>query len=218
MYSSDRSVDAIVQQGYTVKTGEYIQRGWEIMKQNLGGFIGITLLVFLIALFPTFLPQRLAPLFSFAANVVNGIVYAGLLIVAFKILKRQPTTFNDFFQGFNNFLPIFLTNLLVGLFVVLGFIALILPGIYLAVAYTFAIAFVVGRKFDFWEAMEASRRVVSKNWFSIFAFTLVLALLNFAGAILLGIGLLFTLPLTTCAIAAAFDDIVGLPASDNTFS
>lgn len=220
MYSSERNVDSIVQQGYTVKIGDYIQRGWGIMQQNLGGFIGFTVILVLISMIPAVLPavlgERLGPLASLAVNIISPVLMAGFLIVAFKILKQQATSFNDFFQGFNNFLPIFLTSLLVGIFVFLGFLVLILPGIFLAVAYAFSIPFVVGRRFDFWEAMESSRKVISKNWFSMFGFLFVLFLLNLVGALLLGVGLLFTIPLSYCAIAVAFDDIVGLPVSDSS--
>jgi len=218
MFSSERNVDTIVQQGYTVKIGEYLQRGWQIMQQNLGGFLGFTVVLILISLIPTIFPQRLVPLASLIVNIISPILMAGYFIVAFKILKQQLVSFNDFFQGFNNFLAIFLTSLLVGIFVAIGFVLLILPGIYLLVAYTFAIPFVVGRRFDFWEAMESSRKVITKNWFSFFAFVIVLILLNMVGALLLGIGLLITIPLSYCAIAAAFDDIVGLPPSDSSIS
>jgi uncharacterized membrane protein len=214
MYSGEKSVDSVLQQGYEVKIGGYLQRGWDIMKQNLGGFIGFTVILVLISLIPAVMPERLAPLVNIVVNVISPILSAGFLIVAFKIIKRQSTEFGDFFLGFNSFLPIFLTSLLVGIFVLLGMVLLIIPGIFLVVAYSFSIAFVVGRNFDFWEAMESSRKIVSRRWFSFFAFLLVLGLVNIAGLLLLGVGLLFTIPLSSCALAAAFDDIVGLPASD----
>jgi len=90
---------------------------------------------------------------------------------------------------------------------------LLLPGIYLGVAYSFTTALIVDRKFDFWEAMETSRKVISKRWFPFFGFVLVLVLINIVGALLFFVGLLFTIPLTMCAIAAAYQDILGLSAT-----
>jgi len=216
MYSSEKNINSILQQGYEVKIGDYLQRGWEIMKQNLGGFVGFTFIAVLISLIPSVMPERLMPLANAVVNVITPALSAGFLIVAFKLIKGQSTEFGDFFKGFNRFLPIFLTSLVSGIFILIGLVLLVIPGIYLAVAYSFAIAFVVGRNFDFWEAMESSRKIISRNWFSFFAFLLVLGLINIGGALLLGIGLLFTIPLTSCAIAAAFEDIVGLPVSDST--
>ena len=93
---------------------------------------------------------------------------------------------------------------------VIGFALLILPGIYLAVAYLFAQPLVIDKGADFWQAMETSRKLITKKWFSFFGLLLVLFLLNLAGAILLGVGLLVTIPLSSCILAAAYEDIVGL--------
>lgn len=215
MYSGEKSIDSILQEGYEVKIEAYLQRGWEILKQNLGGFIGFTIVQVLIGIIIALMPERLevllTPIFNFA---ISPVLAAGFSVVAFKIIKGHSTGFGDFFLGFNSFLPIFLVNLLVSLFILLGLFALIIPGIFLAVAYSFSFLFVIGRKFDFWEAMESSRKVISRRWFSFFAFFFVLGLVNLVGLLLLGVGLLVTIPLSSCAMAAAFDDIVGLPASD----
>jgi uncharacterized membrane protein len=93
-------------------------------------------------------------------------------------------------------------------------ILLIAPGIYLAIAYIFTVPLIVGKKMEFWPAMEASRKLITKKWTSFFGFSLVLTLINFAGVLLCGVGLLFTAPLTICAIAAAYESIVGLPVFD----
>ncbi|MEO1148252.1 MAG: hypothetical protein AAFY26_21965, partial [Cyanobacteria bacterium J06638_22] len=84
MYSGEKSVDSILQQGYEVKIGDYLQRGWDIMKQNLGGFIGFTVILVLISLIPAVMPERLAPLANIVVNVISPILSAGFLIVAFK--------------------------------------------------------------------------------------------------------------------------------------
>ena len=52
--------------------------------------------------------------------------------------------------------------------------------------------------------------MVNPIWFGMFAFLLLLMLLNLAGAVALGIGLLVTVPLTCCTVTAAYADIFGL--------
>jgi len=106
-------------------------------------------------------------------------------------------------------LPLLLLSLVAGLFIGIGTILLVIPGIYLAVAYLFASYLVVDRRLDFWPAMELSRRTVTPRWFGYFAFMLLLALLNLAGALLLGLGLLVTIPLSFCAVTAAYADLFG---------
>jgi NhaP-type Na+/H+ or K+/H+ antiporter len=62
---------------------------------------------------------------------------------------------------------------------------------------------------EFWDSMEISRKLVTKKWWNIFGFLLLLLLINFAGALVFFVGLLFTIPITYCALYAAFEDIVG---------
>ncbi|KGF72605.1 hypothetical protein DO97_07440 [Neosynechococcus sphagnicola sy1] len=209
-------MESIIQQGYSVKIGDYISRGWETTRQNLGGFIGFVVILVLINIGLAFLPV----LGTIASTVISGPLNAGFFFVAFKIFKRQTTTFEDFFKGFNYFLPLFLGTLISNIFVVLGLVCLIIPGIYLGVAYFFIIPLILDKKMDFWPAMEASRKIVTKEWFSIFGLAIVLGLINFVGALLLGVGLLFTIPITICAVAAAYDDIIGvaLPTTDTPTS
>jgi hypothetical protein len=87
---------------------------------------------------------------------------------------------------------------------------LIIPGVYLAVSYLFASILVVDQRLDFWPAMELSRNTVSPAWFAFFAFVLVLLVINTAGALLLGLGLFVSVPLSACALTAAYADIFGL--------
>lgn len=100
-------------------------------------------------------------------------------------------------------------SLLIGL----GFVLLIIPGIYLLVAYFFATSLVIEKRFDFWTALETSRKLVTKQWFSFFGFNILLFLLNLGGLLLFGIGALVTFPLTFCIVVAAYEDIVGLNRS-----
>jgi hypothetical protein len=191
----------LIHQGYDTDAGTYIRRGWEIFQDNIGMFIGYTLLTAAISIAAAFIP--------FGSILVSGPLTAGYYIVANKISKGDAYEFGTFFKGFDYFVPLLLYSLIAGIFIALGIVALIIPGIYLAVAYTFAPLFIVFAKMEFWDGMEISRKLVTKNWWDIFGFVLLLLLINLAGTLALLVGLLFTIPLTYCAIYAAFEDIVG---------
>lgn len=203
-------------QDFSVNIGQYFSRGWEIFKQYPLGFIGYLITVFLISIFLTFLPilieqlQGIATIASWANVVLNPIFYAGFDIVALQIAKNRPIDFSDFFRGFNQFLQIFLVHLISNILIVIGCWLLIIPGIYLAVAYQFSSLFVIEKKLSFWSALEASRKIITKQWFSFLLFGIALFLLNVAGVLALGIGMFVTFPLTLCIVVAAFEDIVGL--------
>ncbi len=191
----------LIQQGYETDAGSYIRRGWEIFQENIGMFIGYTLITIAISVAAAFIP--------FGSLLVSGPLTAGFYIVANKISKGEPYEFGTFFKGFDFFIPLLLWTLIGGIFIALGLVALIVPGIYLAVAYTFVPLFIVFGKIEFWDGMEFSRKLVTKKWWDIFGFVLLLILINMAGALAFLVGLLFTIPLTYCAIYVAFEDIVG---------
>ena len=133
--------------------------------------------------------------------------------MAFRLLSGQLFEFGDFFRGFNYFLPLFLASLASTLLVGIGLL-LILPGIYLAVGYMFTTFFIIDYRMEFWQAMELSRKIISRNWFAFFGFALVLLALNLLGTLAFGVGLLVSLPVTSCAAAIAYKDIVGLYSSE----
>jgi len=192
-----------------VKIGDYFRAGWEIFKKFPGGFIGYFLLTLVITFVLRFIPI-IGPI---AAFVIAVPLNAGFFVVSAKLLKNQVPEFGDFFSGFKLFPQLALLGVVSSIIIIVGFICLIVPGVYLVVGYVFAFMFVLDRGLQFWPAMETSRRSVQTAWFKIFGFLLVLFLLNLVGFIALGVGLLITAPLSHCIIAAAYDDIFGIKAA-----
>jgi hypothetical protein len=101
-----QKIDSLIQQGYELDIMECINQGWEVQRQNLGGFIGFALL-FVFLYYVSFCFCAIPLLFQ-------GNLAAGYFIVAMKIQKRQPIAFENFFDGFrnSNFSQIFLENLI----------------------------------------------------------------------------------------------------------
>lgn len=208
------SAETIANKNYSLEIGSYFSRGWELFKLNAFPFVGYLLLVFLISAVLSRLPYPLGVNEDREGGIVGSILLpifmAGFYIVAFKLAKNQTVSFGDFFRGFNNFLQLFLVGLVGGLLVILGLFLLIIPGIYLSVAYFFATSLVIEKRFDFWTALETSRKLVTKRWFSFLGLGLLLSLLNFGGVLLCVVGLFVTIPWSICTIVAAYEDIIGL--------
>ncbi|MHB8066810.1 MAG: hypothetical protein ACYDIC_02805 [Desulfobaccales bacterium] len=192
--------------GFQVQPGKYFQEGWELFKQNPGGFIGFTVIFFIIQAILAHLP-RVGGLISLAITAPLG---AGFYVVSAKLRQRRTPEFQDFFTGFQFFVPLMLLSVVSSLLIILGFILLIIPGVFLMVCYLFPSMLIIDRRLDFWPAMELSRRTVQGQWFGFFIFVLLIILVNLGGALLLGIGLLVSLPVSACAVAAAYADIFGL--------
>ena len=161
--------------------------------------------IFLISL--NLLTLQIQPIGSVINVIVMPILISGFFYAAHQIDKGEKLTINDFFRGFNSWMNILIASILSGVLVALGLFLLVIPGIYLAVAYTFAIPFIVYADFEYWEAMEASRQLITKNFWNIMGLILVLLMINFLGLMLFGIGIFFTLPLTYLSIHTAFHNI-----------
>lgn len=193
------------------KTLAYLGQGWHLFASRPGSFIAFTVLALLINL--ALSPLR--GLGTIAAWIINPPLWAGPLVVALKLQRRQPVQTQDFLQGFRFYLPLLLFAVVSTVLISLGLLLLILPGIYLAVSYIFATLLILDRGLDFWPAMELSRRTVLPHWFEVCGFVLLLLLLNLAGLLLLGIGLLVSIPWSLCALTAAYSDVFGGPAAQN---
>ena len=202
----DEKVEQLVNEGYSFDIGNYISQGFDIFKQNIGGFIGYTLLVAAISVFGQLIPV----IGALAVSVISPALTVGYFIVGKKILFNEDYEFGDFFKGFQFLLHLFLGNLVGGIFIIIGIILLVVPGIYLGVAYIWVSLFIVFAGKEFWPAMEMSRKVITKNWLSFLGFAIVLGLINILGLICLGIGILVTIPATILAVFVAFKEVVGI--------
>jgi len=100
-----------------------------------------------------------------------------------------------------------------GLTAILAFVAII-PAIYLGIAWLWANYFVVFKGLDFWPAMEASRKIITREWFSFLGFSIVLGFISLLGFMCFIVGALVTTPLVSIAAFIAFEQIVGLNEDD----
>ena len=88
-----------------------------------------------------------------------------------------------------------------------GFFIYFIPVIYFTVAWAFAPMFVIFYKMEPWEALETSRKLITKKWFSFFGFMIVQGLIALLGMLLICVGVLYFLPAAMNASYVAFEDI-----------
>ncbi len=114
------------------------------------------------------------------------------------------------FSGFTKrFLHLFLGGFVAWMLTIIGYLFLIIPGVYLMVAWIFALPLIIDKQIDFWPAMELSRKVVTRHWWKFLGFCLVLDLLVLAGVLACGIGVFVTMPIAIAALMYAYEDILG---------
>lgn len=186
------------------------QRGWDLLKANFWPLVGACAVIILVMMLISLIP--IISLFS--GLLLTGVFYGGLYGYILKLARGQPVEFGDIFNGFSVALvPLMLASLVSQFLTMVGILLLILPGIYLAVAYLFAYILVIDKKLEFWAAMEVSRRVITAQWWRMFGLLLLGAILCMLGAIALIIGMFIALPIYMAAMVYAYEDLCNPPRS-----
>ncbi len=181
--------------GGTAHTSKWISEGWDLVKNDLGIFIVMTIVMGAI--------NGAIPL------ILNGPTTAGFQAAFKRKFRGEKAELGDIFIGFQRFGPTLVANLLISLFAFLGFLFFIIPGLIIVAMYTFTYLFIVDKGMGHREAMRASREIVRQDYFGYIVFMIGLGLLNIAGALCLLVGLLVTIPVSMGAIAAAYRDAGG---------
>lgn len=192
---------------------QYLRQGWERFRQDPLPAVGFTVVVVIIAIVLAAIDKdRTVGIGSLISFLITGPLYAGYYLVGLQQRRGQTVVFADFFRGFNRFTDFFLVNLLIGVMVLIGTVLCVLPGIYLGVSYLLAIPMVADRGLSPWEAMEASRQRITRQWFPALGLILLIGLVNLLGLLPCGLGLLVTVPWSYATILAAYEDQFGLAA------
>ncbi|HDP99501.1 MAG TPA: hypothetical protein ENN22_10020 [bacterium] len=189
-----------------INIAKWINEGWDIVMANFAEFFIISL-IYVIVLIAT--SSTLIVKFLF-----TGPLTVGVFLIIFNKMRGKPIQIGDIAKGFNFFVAAVLADILVTVLVGLGFIFLIIPGIILSAMYMFTFPLILEKKMDFWQAMETSRKLVTKNLFELSVFMLMLYILMFVGFLLFLVGFLVALPITFAAIAAAYRDLFGLESTE----
>jgi len=217
---AEAMAEQILSRDYDLNIRSCVTRGWNLLRSNFWPFVGITALVVALMGFATSiggdsLRHMVAPgasstqLTSGFAMLVWGPLAGGLYLYLLKKMRGEKATVETVFSGFSHhFLHLFLGGFISGLLILLGFY-LVLPGIYLTIAWLFTLPLIADKEMDFWAAMELSRKVVTKHWFKFLGFGLICLLLMFAGALVFGVGLLVAIPWVLGAMMYAYEDVFG---------
>ena len=141
---------------------------------------------------PNLLNQQIVTILSYP--VVMPII-VGIMMLAINYSRGENLEFKSIFNYYHLMGKLALAGILIYILTVIGFILLILPGIYLSIAYVFTLPLIADKGMNVWDAMELSRKVVTKHWFKVFGLFFLLSLFMLLGILTFGIGLIWAVPL-----------------------
>lgn len=223
------SVDEALARGYDFSVDGVINQAWSRVKGYKGTlvsaaivyFVALNLLSFVLAFVLALFSHGLGNPSPVADKLLEGVVsllasalcaplMAGTNLIGIRRAADQPATINEVFAHFGRFAALFATALAISGLVYAGTLLLLLPGIYLGVAYSLALPLVAERGLSPWQAMEASRKAINRHWFKVFGLYLTLGLFLLLSAIPLGIGLVWTLPMAFIAVGVLYRTLFGV--------
>ena len=147
---------------------------------------------------------------SVLLGTVGPVFFIGLIMMGVRRAAGLPISFATAFSCLDRALTVFLASLLTTLLTYIGLFLLIVPGIYLAIAYCMTMPLIADRRLSPWQAVETSRKAVTKRWFQYFLLMLVVGLVVFASALPLGIGLIWTAPWAINVIGVVYRRTFGV--------
>ncbi len=147
--------------------------------------------------------------FDYVGQLALAALVMGLIMIACLLPMFAAIGFLGGFDWLINFEENILNGMEFPNFPFWAFV-FVVPMIYLGVAWQWTNLFIAFYNMRFWDAMEISRKIITKQWFIIFLFAIVIGLIAGFGAIFFLVGMLVTIPMMMCAQYAAFADITQL--------
>jgi uncharacterized membrane protein len=136
----------------------------------------------------------------------------GITIMGIRHAQGKAISAGSILDYFHRMPGVILWYVLYTLMVSLGYLLLVLPGIYLSFAYMFSLPLMIEKDLGAWSALEASRKAVTRIWFRATGFLLLILLLVILGMIPLGIPLIWIVPWVTLAYAMLYFKLFGAEA------
>lgn len=227
--------------GYSVKIGEYLSRGWELFKANMGSHIGFFVVFLILATICKFIPI----IGTFTSVFLAPMVYGIYLVNRNFLVNKKAPEFGDYFKGYDytgKIILMALISLVLSIVILLisaGSIILpMLTGggmddiegmveifkskwiflvlgfiliIFVSLIIEVATFIAVFHKEDIGKAIEKGFKFVLKNPFGLIGFGIINSLITIMGIFGLIIGIIFTMPWGMCNNYAMYEDLIGIP-------
>jgi hypothetical protein len=218
------SLEDAVAGRYDFTIGEVMSEAWGLVKGFKAPFWGAAIIAYAVFFVLLMVWGGIsAALFgrqqnAVAAGVVNGLIgallwplFIGLFAMGVRRAAGLPVSFSMAFAYFNKAPVVIGAGLLTTLVTYVGFALLIIPGIYLSIAYLMTMPLLAFHDLGPWKAMETSRRSITHKWFRVFGLYFVVGILTGLSALPLGIPLIWTIPWAVLVSGVLYRRIFGAP-------
>ncbi|MDX1672779.1 MAG: hypothetical protein R3211_10590 [Balneolaceae bacterium] len=163
-------------------------------------------------------PTLRSQLLSVALSLFQMLLSIGFIKIMLKLVDDRDTGVTDLFNNLSLLLSYLVASFLYSLIVIAGLFLLIVPGIIAAVRLQFFPYYIIERDANAFQALQNSYVSTRNLTFELFLFGLTVLILNVAGVMVFGIGLVLSYPVTTMATAVIYrglkDEAEQIPTID----
>jgi hypothetical protein len=233
--SPDECYARVMSSGRSLAIGDIIGRAWQLVTGNFGLAVGTAAVVLIILAIAGAIPCIGAIISLIVRPVLIGGLYLFFLKLNRRQPAEFGDAFSGFSIAFlplflQGLVQAVLTLIALApgivLFVIgsnladrsaseaagfglmgLGFLVMLPVAIYLSIAWAFSPMLIIDKGYDFWPAMELSRKVATKHGLSVFGLMFLCGLIMVAGVLALCLGVFVAFPVVFAAMAIAYDDL-----------
>jgi uncharacterized membrane protein len=198
-----------------VSVGDAVGYGWTAYWKNVGPMVVITLIIFAVHVAFGLLGEAVDSVvarvfFQIAAWLIGLFLALGLFRVALEVTRGVQPEIGDLFKT-DGYGPYIVASILFTIGFVIGLLLFVIPGIIFAVVFGFYgfVAAERGNDADAFETLQRAAEITRGHRWQLFGLAIVLFLINLLGALLCGVGLIFTAGITIIAWAYMYRRLSG---------
>jgi uncharacterized membrane protein len=185
---------------YEIRLSDALKEAWGIFMKGPEVFVGITFLYFAVI----FVIGKIPLLGALVSFLAYSLLFPAYIAAADASTGKEKVTFESL-QGLVPLVPqILALSVVKGILLTAGFFLLFFPGLFLMVAFLFAELILVLERKQFVDALKESYRLASQNLLGVLGLLVFVFFLTFSGILLVGIGVLVTLPLSALVIYSVY--------------
>ncbi|MBU6299963.1 MAG: DUF975 family protein [Verrucomicrobia bacterium] len=210
-----------------ISIGPIIGRSWKLVLGHFGfiflSFMVYTVIILTVSFATAFADSALGlvpapgspvggdptdsttgPITAVVLNLVSIWLGLGLTRIGLNLVSGNPVALSQLFGEGGKILKMIVASCLFGLMVFLGFLALVIPGIYLVLRFGQFYMGILDRDLGVIESFKYSSALTTNNKWRIVLLYLAVLGVFLAGALALGVGLFVALPMIWLMLLLAF--------------
>lgn len=147
-------------------------------------------------------------LLSTTTGIASAVLIIGLMVICLKLVKGESASYKDILPKWHTIWRFAVVSIITGIVTLIGFVLLIIPGIYLMLRFALVKFLIIDKKnVGIMDALhESSNLTIGVKW-ELLGLLLVILLINILGVIPAGLGLLVTVPISMFALAHVYVEL-----------